>query len=204
MNVTQKEIAAAMRDERERLVAYLESLPEAAWDKPTLCEGWSVRDMVAHLIGNATDIVAQNLDGAGSVEYNQRQIDERAGRSPAELLAEWAEQGPALEAGIEALDDDFWNAPYLELGTVGTALQRLVEDIWVHAQDIRITLGDKPITGPGLGATLDVVARELPLRAPRLSPEVGSVRISTNGTSREAEIGEGVAVEISGDPIAIA
>src|SRR5690348_16280785 len=98
-----------MKDERTRLVAYLESLPEAAWDKPTLCADWSVRDLVSHLIGNAADIVAQNLEGAGSPEYNQRQIDERTGRSPAELLSEWAEQGPAFEAAIEALDETFWN-----------------------------------------------------------------------------------------------
>jgi uncharacterized protein (TIGR03083 family) len=204
MKVTQKEIATAMRDERTRLVSYLEALPEPAWDKPTLCEGWTVRDMVAHLIGNAADIVAQNIEGAGSVEYNQRQIAERAGRSPAELLAEWAEAGPAFEAAIEALDDTFWNTPYLEFGTIGQALQRFVEDIWVHGQDIRIPLGDEPITGPGLDATLDIVARELPLRAPRLAPGVGSVRLTTGGATREASIGDGDAIEVAGDPIAIA
>ncbi len=205
MNVTQKELAAAMRDERVRLVSYLESLPEAAWDKPSLCEGWSVRDMVAHLVGNAADVVAQNLDGVGSPEYNQRQIDERAGRSPAELLAEWAEQGPALEAAMEALDDTLWNTPYEEFGTVGEALQRLVEDIWVHGQDIRIPLGDEPSTGPGLDATLDVLARELPKRCARLAPEVGSVRIATDGVAREATVSsDGVALELKGDAVAIA
>src|SRR5205809_12738 len=169
MNVTQKELAAAMRDERERLVRYLESVPETAWDKPSLCEGWTVKDLVAHLVGNAADMVAQKFDGAGSPEYNQRQLDERAGHSAAELLAEWAEQGPAFEAGIEILDDNFWNTPYLEFGTVGEALQRLVEDIWVHGQDIRIPLGDSPTAGPGLDATLDCIARELPKRCARLA-----------------------------------
>ena len=205
MNVTQKEIAAAMRDERTRLVSYLEGLPEAAWDKPTLCEGWAVRDLVSHLIGNAADIVAQNLDGAGSPEYNQRQVNERAGRSPAELLAEWAEAGPAFESSIEALDDNFWNTPYLDFGTVGEALQRFVEDIWVHAQDIRIPLGDEPTAGPGVDATLDVIARELPKRCDRLAPGVASVRIATDGTTRDVNIGpDGVALEVSGDPVAIA
>jgi uncharacterized protein (TIGR03083 family) len=201
MQITQTQIAAAMRDERQRLVSYLESLPDAAWDKPSLCEGWRVRDVVSHLIGNAADIVAQNLEGAGSEEYNQRQIDERAGRSPAELLAEWAEQGPAFEAAIEALDDTFWNTPYLEMGTVGEALQRLVEDIWVHAQDIRVALGEAPSAGPGVDATLDVIARELPARCRRLAPGVASARIA----GREVEIGgEGESLEVDGDPIALA
>jgi uncharacterized protein (TIGR03083 family) len=201
MQITQKEIAAAMRDERERLVSYLESLPDAAWDKPSLCEGWRVRDVVSHLIGNAADIVAQNLDGAGSAAFNQRQVDERARRSPAGLLAEWAEQGPAFEATIEALDDTFWNTPYLEMGTVGEALQRLVEDIWVHAQDIRVALGEAPSTGPGVDATLDVIARELPVRCRRLAPGVASVRIA----GRDVEIGgDGASLEVDGDPIALA
>jgi uncharacterized protein (TIGR03083 family) len=204
MQVTQKEIAAAMRDERTRLVAYLEDLPEAAWDKESLCEGWRVRDIVAHLIGNAADIVAQKLDGAGSPEYNQRQVDERAGRSPAELLAEWAEAGPAFEAGIESFDDALWNTPYLELGTVGQALQRLVEDIWVHAQDIRIPLGDGPVPGPGVDAVLDIAVRDFPARAARLAPDVGSVRITTGATTRDALIGDGTAVEVSGDAITLA
>lgn len=205
MHVTQAEIAAAMRDERTRLVSYLESLPEAAWDEPTLCEGWTVRDLVCHLIGNAADIVAQRLDGAGSPEYNQRQIDERAGRSPAELLAEWADAGPAFEAAIEALDDAFWIAPYLDFGTVGEALQRLVEDIWVHAQDIRIPRGDGPTSGPGLDATLDVIARELPARCARLAPGVGSVRITTDGAARDVRIADdGLDLEIDGDAIAVA
>lgn len=205
MNVTQKEVAAALRDERARLSSYLESIPEAAWDKPTLCEGWSVRDLVSHLVGNAADMVAQNIEGAGSPEYNQRQVDERSGRSPAELLAEWAEAGPAFEAMIEALDDTFWNTPYLEFGTVGQALQRFVEDTWVHAQDIRIPLGEAPIAGPGLDATLDIIARELPKRCERLAPGVASVRIRTDGHLRDVPItGDGTALEITGDPIALA
>jgi uncharacterized protein (TIGR03083 family) len=205
MNVTQQELAGAMRDERTRLVSYLESIPEAAWDKASLCEGWTVRDLVSHLIGNAADMVAQNFEGAGSPEYNQRQIDERAHRSPAELLAEWAEQGPAFEALIESLDDTFWNTPYLDFGTVGEALQRFVEDIWVHAQDIRIPLGDAPVPGPGLEATLDIIARELPKRCERLAPGVASVLIKTDGSMREITTGAaGAALEISGDPIAIA
>ena len=205
MNITQKEIASAMRDERTRLVSYLESVPESAWDKQTLCEDWTVRDLVSHLIGNAADIAALNLDGIGSVEYNQRQIDERSGRSPAELLVEWAEQGPAFEALIEALDDEFWSSDYLEFGSIGEALQRLVEDIWVHAQDIRIPLGDAPSTGPGLDATLDCIARELPKRCARLAPSVGSLRLATGGTTRHVTVGsDGVALDVTGEPVAVA
>lgn len=35
--------------ERLNLAGVLESLPQAAWDQPSLCEGWRVRDVGAHL-----------------------------------------------------------------------------------------------------------------------------------------------------------
>jgi uncharacterized protein (TIGR03083 family) len=35
--------------ERSSVADLLESLPEAAWDQPSLCEGWRVRDVGAHL-----------------------------------------------------------------------------------------------------------------------------------------------------------
>lgn len=204
MEITKQVISNGMREERERLMDYLRSIPEAAWDKASLCEGWTVRDVVAHLVGNAADIVAQRLEGAGSVEYNQRQIDERAGKGPDELLAEWSEQGPLLEQGILALPDEVWTAPYPPFGTTGEAVQRLLEDIWVHAQDIRIPLGDDPVPGPGIEATIDVLERELRERCPRLAPEVGTVQIEASDISRSAAVGDGVSVKVAGDPITVA
>jgi len=35
--------------ERSRLAHLLEALPEPAWEQPSLCRGWSVRDVAAHL-----------------------------------------------------------------------------------------------------------------------------------------------------------
>jgi uncharacterized protein (TIGR03083 family) len=203
MEITQTSISQGMREERERLVAYLESVPEGAWDKASLCEGWRVRDVVAHLVGNAKDIAAQNVANAGSVEYNQRQLDERADRTPTELLSEWAEQGPLLEQTMASLPDEFWNTPYPPFGTVGEALQRLLEDIWVHAQDIRVPLGDEPVPGPGVGATLDVLEREIPERFPRLAPEVGAVEIEAGDEKRLVAIGDGATVKVKGDPVTI-
>ena len=43
----------AIRTERESLVDALAGLPESAWDRPSLCAGWSVREVVAHLISTA-------------------------------------------------------------------------------------------------------------------------------------------------------
>ena len=36
-------------DERAWLADLLESLAQEAWQQPSLCEGWTVRDVAAHL-----------------------------------------------------------------------------------------------------------------------------------------------------------
>lgn len=44
----------AVHTERRRLVDDLESLSEDRWRTASLCPGWSVHDVLAHLIGSAT------------------------------------------------------------------------------------------------------------------------------------------------------
>ncbi len=204
MDVTQQRIAEELRTERERLTEYLEALPEAAWDKESLCEGWTVRELMAHVVGIASDVANRRLDGVGTVEQNQRQVDERANRSSREILDEWAEQGKLLEDGILALTDDFWNAPYTDNFNVGQALQRMVEDIYVHGHDVRIPLGDEPVDGPGMTSTLEVGSRDLANRLPRLAPDVGTVAISAGDFKSTVKGAGTVDVSISGDPITLA
>jgi uncharacterized protein (TIGR03083 family) len=43
----------AIRSERAALAEALAGLPDDAWDRPSLCRGWSVREVVAHLIATA-------------------------------------------------------------------------------------------------------------------------------------------------------
>lgn len=201
--VTQQRIADELKTERERLTAYLEALPEGAWDKQSLCEGWTIKDVMAHAIGIASDVANRRLDGVGTPEQNQRQVDERKDRSPRELLDEWNDQGALLEQGILDLDDEFWNAPYTENFNVGQALQRMVEDIWVHNHDVRIPLGDDPIEGPGMYSTLEVANREWNMRVPQLAPDVGSLEVSAGDFSCSVKGSGDTAVTITGDPITL-
>jgi uncharacterized protein (TIGR03083 family) len=201
--VTQQRIADELQAERESLTAYLESLPEAAWDKQSLCTEWTVKELMAHTIGIASDVANRRLDGVGTAEANQRQVDERAERSPRELLDEWKTEGKLLEDGVRELDDDFWNAPYSDNFTVGGALQRMVEDIWVHGQDIRIPLGDETTAGPAMISTLEVGSRDLENRLPRLAPDVGTVVIKTGDFTSTVKGAGSTDVVISGDPVTL-
>ncbi|GAA1573645.1 maleylpyruvate isomerase family mycothiol-dependent enzyme [Kribbella hippodromi] len=43
------DIREAVAGERTELAELLAALPEPDWDKPTLCDGWRVREVIAHI-----------------------------------------------------------------------------------------------------------------------------------------------------------
>jgi len=47
------DIWSAIEQERAALVDALDALPDDAWDLPSLCTGWRIRDVVAHLVVTA-------------------------------------------------------------------------------------------------------------------------------------------------------
>jgi uncharacterized protein (TIGR03083 family) len=44
------EIFVMIAEERRALAGLLDGLTDAHWDTPSLCEGWRVREVVAHLV----------------------------------------------------------------------------------------------------------------------------------------------------------
>ncbi|NEA55091.1 maleylpyruvate isomerase family mycothiol-dependent enzyme [Streptomyces sp. SID13666] len=45
----ESEVRAAIAEERRELAAVFDKLPEQKWDESTLCSGWRVREVVAHM-----------------------------------------------------------------------------------------------------------------------------------------------------------
>lgn len=78
--------------EREALAADLEGIPDERWDTPSLCSGWTVRDVVAHLTSTAK-VSPFNFfpkffaSGFSMGRMQQRDIEAERGASPAETLA---------------------------------------------------------------------------------------------------------------------
>ncbi|EWT02377.1 hypothetical protein N865_06290 [Intrasporangium oryzae NRRL B-24470] len=54
-------------DLADRFGAVVDTLPADAWDAPSACEGWSGRDVVAHVIGSQRDFFARHGLDAGPV-----------------------------------------------------------------------------------------------------------------------------------------
>lgn len=112
--------------ERTDLADLLGTLDAGQWDAPSLCEGWRVRDVVAHVISydslDALGLVRRFAKGR-LVKANQIGVDEMRGLSTAELLetfrAHFRPRG--LTAGFG--------------GRIGLV------DGMIHHQDIRRSLG---------------------------------------------------------------
>lgn len=81
-----------IRQERAALVAALAELPDVEWDNPTWCAGWSVREVVGHLISTATltppTFFGKFLSsGFDFKRMTRKEIDRHIrGASPAELV----------------------------------------------------------------------------------------------------------------------
>jgi uncharacterized protein (TIGR03083 family) len=128
---------------------------------PTRCAGWTVGDVVAHIVGSLADVTAFNLEGAGTQEWTDRQVQARKGRSGDELADEL--DGVIKTAGdlLNAFDDAAWErpAPQGVTGTLGRGVEALYFDVYMHTDDIRSALGQAPIKSPGgLAASVSHVA----------------------------------------------
>jgi len=106
--------------ERDSLLPILRRTPEEAFQRPTVCTGWSVRDVVAHCAAVLIRVATGNLHGF-TPEDNERDVDERRPRPVADVLDE-LENAYALAAGTDV-------GPTVALGE------------WVHGGDVREALG---------------------------------------------------------------
>src|SRR5258708_6133547 len=52
--------------ERAALIDLLSGLTEGEWEEPTICAGWSVRDVALHILGGDLGNISRRRDGFSS------------------------------------------------------------------------------------------------------------------------------------------
>jgi len=97
-------VNAKQADKAAEIVELARSIPSAAWELPSPLEGWSYKDLIAHLASNDDMryllncvIAKEHADPdrfaiAGAAELNAREIAERRDRTVGELIAEFEAQ----------------------------------------------------------------------------------------------------------------
>lgn len=135
--------------ERSWLADLLESLPQTAWEQPSLCQGWSVRDVAAHLTfahARLRDVLWPAV---------------RAGFRYNAMISYTAVHSPLTHEEIVATVRGFVGSRRRAL--LVTELEPLL-DVLVHSQDICLPLGIEHPTS--VDASVAAANRVLSLRGP--------------------------------------
>jgi uncharacterized protein (TIGR03083 family) len=134
--------ARLLLTERDVLLPILRRTPVEAFDRPTVCTGWTVRDVLAHC-GCALTRAAEGRMHRFTPELNEIDVDERRSWPLEQVVAE-LEQGygsaaEAMTAAAGKLDD-------LALGE------------WIHGGDVREALDEpRPYESEGVEDALLVL-----------------------------------------------
>ncbi len=164
--------------ERAALIRDLEGLDDARWEQPSLCDGWTVHDVVAHLVDTAATtrrgfLVGMARSGFDFDRQNARGVQRHRGASPRETLDRLRFVAARTSTPPAPLDS------------------RLVEEV-VHGEDVRRPLGWSR------AYPQDAVVRSLRLQA-RTSASFGGARdlvsrVQLTATDAEVSVGRGPVV----------
>ena len=160
--------------QRMAVADLLERLSDNEWQQPSLCAGWTVRDVAAHLTLQQLglgDVIGMMIRWRGSLDQT---IHDMACRRAAALPTE------QIIAGIRSM------AGSRRHNVVATCLETLT-DILVHGQDIAIPLGHCLDVPPYAAAV--AASRVLSMRWPPPLPsarKVAGFRLTATDTSWSA------------------
>ncbi|WP_405734380.1 maleylpyruvate isomerase family mycothiol-dependent enzyme [Streptomyces sp. NBC_00028] len=152
-------------------------LVEGEWNRRTPCPGWSVRDVVSHVIGLDCEMLGdprpihtlpRDLYHVTNEQqrYTEMQVDVRRHHTAPEMTSE-------LEYVIIRRNRQLRNesrdpgakvrGPYGTELTLEESMRRHAFDVWVHEQDLRAALG-RPgnLDSPGAHIARDYLLAELP------------------------------------------
>jgi uncharacterized protein (TIGR03083 family) len=113
---------------RAELIDQLVELPAERWDEPSLCPGWRIRDVVAHTILPERFSPFGGLVGLARAGFSLRRL----------LHTDAIRRG---SAPLEELIASFREAIDRQVPAPGRTPQHLLDDLYVHARDIRRPLG---------------------------------------------------------------
>ncbi len=120
----------------------LEALDPAQFERPTVCTGWSVRDVLSHCGAALTRVVADDLHGFSSAD-NEADVVQRRPWPIGEVLDE-------LFVAYEAAA--------VEIDRAGGRLDGVGLGEWMHGGDVREAVGAaNPYASEGVGLVFDLL-----------------------------------------------
>jgi uncharacterized protein (TIGR03083 family) len=173
---------AALAREYDELLALVDELGPTDWDRPSLCEGWSCRDVLAHVV--STDravttgrILLWHMPGRDAQAAGDKAIEAWRERSIAELRGTAEVMGRRLLKLLWGASRVAWDArvptPFGRLPVRALAEER-IHDLWVHNRDISVAVEMGEPDARRTAASLGWMRSVLPSRLrPALEAHVG-------------------------------
>jgi uncharacterized protein (TIGR03083 family) len=175
---------AVARAELETCLAALRRLDDADWHRPTECTGWTVHDVVAHMVGQVEELARPDRlmrrvrrarrEPAGSVldNHNRYQVQDRAAVPAEELVRQLETQtvrairavgripGPVRRRiRLSRVFAEAANFPDDSFDYLARVI--LARDPWMHRLDICAATGRAPHLGDNDRLIVEQVIRDL-------------------------------------------
>lgn len=172
-----REVRAAQMQALLDLVA---TFQEDDWDRPTDCDRWTVREMIAHVVGAADEALhfrvflrhwvllprrrypeLSVLDGA-----NECQVDDRRDRSGTQIAVELADLGPRAMRALATLKRRRLRVPKSDPLLPGASMVYMFDviaprDVWMHRVDAARAIGRPLVLGEHDRQVVAQVVRDL-------------------------------------------
>lgn len=135
---------AGIDDQRARTAALLEGLTPEQWERPSLCDGWTVRHVAAHLTMQQQRV----RDAVGFIGHHPRMLRRLA-------LNDFIHDAALLQAqelSTQQIIARIRNGMGSRRHNPGVTALETLTDILVHSQDIAIPLGVELPMRPALSA----------------------------------------------------
>lgn len=173
--------AGALKAERDIAVDFLQTLTDEQWRAPSRCEGWAVRDVVAHMgaasKGFFTPWVVGLMFSKDVEKHNDRDAAKRAAWSNEKVLAEYVKWSKPAGTFLKVLQAPGLGAVPLPLAEVGAYPGRLFAsaicfDTGLHLRyDIASAIGRESEVPPRGAEAVKVSAEWMVRGIPVMSEE---------------------------------
>lgn len=211
----------------DALIETLDSMDAAAWDANVPCEGWKVRDLVAHLTGTipllegrlASFIEARTGDTGTASGFEEVPVE----TPPPDMIAALRERRDAIARQLDLLTEEdlrdvTGNGQDFLAQTPELYLDLAVFEAAIHRNDLDVALGDReaPIADHGLTAIdailgsnmvnfaeMTQVRPEAPLSIGFTAPSIAHTLAWTGTSWSDQPSGEGPSVRIAGTDSAV-
>lgn len=194
-------VSALFPEIHQELISLLKSLSVEDWQKPTVCSGWSVKDVALHILGGEIGNISRRRDGCEADvsihswdelvtfinDWNQSWVAAARRTSPHLLIDLLGLTGVEMSDYFQTLDPFVMGGPVSWVGDdpapVWLDLAREYTERWHHQQHIRDAVGRPGLKQPKyLSPVLDAFIRALPRTYEAIhSDENTSVTVTITG-----------------------